>query len=136
MTATKRRDMQILLRLLQQARPYWPHLGLLLLLSLAATPLVLLLPLPFAMVVDALSGADPVPAFLRGVLSADMIGSPMDLLIFAACFLIGLSLLDQLQKLGVSLLGTYTGERILLDFRARIFRHVQRLSLAYHDVKG
>src|SRR5262249_41955595 len=31
---------------------------------------------------------------------------------------------------------THVGEKVLLDFRARIFRHVQRLSLTYHDTKG
>ena len=29
------------------------------------------------------------------------------------------------------MLGTYTGEKLQLDFRSRLFRHVQRLSLAY-----
>jgi ATP-binding cassette subfamily B protein len=33
-------------------------------------------------------------------------------------------------------LGAYAGERLLLDFRARIFRHVQRLSFSYHDTRG
>jgi hypothetical protein len=33
-------------RVLQQARPLWPHLGGILLLTLIATPLALLLPLP------------------------------------------------------------------------------------------
>ncbi len=31
---------------------------------------------------------------------------------------------------------TYTGERLVLDFRTRLFRHVQRLSLSYHDPSG
>ena len=31
---------------------------------------------------------------------------------------------------------TYTGERMLRDFRAKLFRHVQRVSLSYHDLKG
>ena len=58
------------------------------------------------------------------------------LLLLAVVFLVGLSLLDQVQKLATSLLGTYVGEKILLAFRAQIFRHVQRLSLGYHDVRG
>src|SRR5207245_4186705 len=33
-------------------------------------------------------------------------------------------------------LSTYAGQKLLLRFRARLFRHVQRLSLAYHDMKG
>jgi ATP-binding cassette subfamily B protein len=34
------------------------------------------------------------------------------------------------------LLAAYTGEKLLRCFRAKLFRHVQRLSLAYHDTKG
>jgi ATP-binding cassette subfamily B protein len=33
-------------------------------------------------------------------------------------------------------LATYTGEKLLLQFRSRLFRHVERLSLAYHDSRG
>jgi ATP-binding cassette subfamily B protein len=33
-------------------------------------------------------------------------------------------------------LRTHTGERITLDFRARLFRHVQRLAFTFHDTRG
>src|SRR5262249_18702129 len=46
------------------------------------------------------------------------------------------ALLDQLQKLGSLVLGTYTGEKLTLNFRAGLFRHSQRLSMAYHDTRG
>src|SRR5205807_7437770 len=46
-----------------------------------------------------------------------------------------LSLHDALP-ISVALLKTYTGEKLLLDFRSEIFRQMQRLSLSYHDVKG
>jgi ATP-binding cassette subfamily B protein len=129
-------DTRLILRLFRQARPYWPHLVVLLALSLLATPLALLLPLPLAMVVEGLSGSGPVPGFLRGLLPEGAAASLHRVLILAVVLLIGLSLLDQLNKLAVSVLGTYVGERLQLDFRARLFRHVQRLSLAYHDAKG
>src|SRR5205809_591289 len=51
-------------------------------------------------------------------------------------FLLGIALVSQLKELGVSLLRTYTGEKLVLGFRTRLFCHVQRLSLAYHDSKG
>src|SRR5262249_53130885 len=44
--------------------------------------------------------------------------------------------LSQLQDLLTSWLATYTGERMVLDFRTRLFHHVQRLSISYHDIKG
>jgi hypothetical protein len=41
-----------------------------------------------------------------------------------------------LQRLGSWLLHTYTDEQLVLDCRAQLFHHVQRLSLSYHDAKG
>jgi len=51
-------------------------------------------------------------------------------------FLVAIALVSQLKELGVSLLRAYTGEKLVLGFRTRLFCHVQRLSLAYHDSKG
>jgi len=47
--------------------------------------------------------------------------------------LVAIALVSQLKELGVSLLRTYTGEKLVLGFRGRLFSHVQRLSLSYHD---
>src|SRR5207342_853743 len=33
-------------------------------------------------------------------------------------------------------LRTFAGEKLVLSFRADLFRHVQRLSLSYHDTQG
>src|SRR5262249_7360341 len=129
-------DVHLLGRLLGQARPYWPCLAALFVLGLLATPVALLLPLPLALVVDGLSGADPVPEVLWGHLPGGAALSPSGLVALAALLLVGLSLLDQGLKLATSVLSTYVGEKVLLDFRARLFRHVQRLSLTYHDTNG
>src|SRR5207249_9758482 len=45
-------------------------------------------------------------------------------------------LLSHLQGLASSALRTYTGENLVLAFRAQLFRHIQRLSLSYHDLRG
>ena len=47
-----------------------------------------------------------------------------------------IAVLDELQSFAAWLLETYTGERLVLDFRAKLFRHIQRLSLSYHDTQG
>ena len=44
--------------------------------------------------------------------------------------------LNLLQQTAAKLLTTYTGEKLTIDFRSHLFRHVQRLSLAYHDSAG
>lgn len=122
-------------RLLRLAQPYWPHIGALVLLSLLSTPIALLTPLPLVIVVNSVAGSDPIPRFLAVILPE--VGTRFAaVLVLAAGLLVAISLLDQLQKLGSSVLGTYTGEKLILSFRALLFRHVQRLSLSYHDSKG
>jgi ATP-binding cassette subfamily B protein len=44
--------------------------------------------------------------------------------------------MTELQSLVSYVLQTRTGERLTLDFRGRLFRHVQRLSLSFHDTRG
>jgi ATP-binding cassette subfamily B protein len=106
------------------------------LFSLLASPLALLTPLPLKIAVDNVIGSQPLPGFLNTLLPPAIAESDQALLVFAAGFLVIIALLNQLQELGDSLLRTYTGEKLILDFRARLFRHVQRLSLSYTDSKG
>src|SRR5258706_5038930 len=47
-----------------------------------------------------------------------------------------LAVLTQVQNLASLWLRTYTSEKLLLDFRAVVLRHMQRLSLSYHDSAG
>jgi ABC-type multidrug transport system fused ATPase/permease subunit len=58
------------------------------------------------------------------------------LLAFAACLLVAITLLARVQDLAESLMRTYTGERMVLAIRSRLFHHVQRLSLSHADSKG
>jgi ATP-binding cassette subfamily B protein len=60
----------------------------------------------------------------------------LDLLAVAAGMLVLTTLLLYLQSLSASILQTYTGEKLTLDFRAVLFQHVQQLSLSYHDTRG
>src|SRR5215207_10288023 len=129
-------DARLYGRLLGQAKPYWPHLSGLLVLSLLATPLALLTPLPLKIAVDSVLGSDPLPGFLAAVLPPVVTASDQAMLVAAAVLLILIVLLSQLQSLASTLIRTYTGERITLEFRIQLFRHVQRLSLAFHDTRG
>jgi ATP-binding cassette subfamily B protein len=122
--------------LLAEARPYWPHLAGIFLLGLLSAPLALLLPLPLKIAVDSVLGDHPLPAVLQAVLPGAADASPTGLLMVAAGLVMAVGLLVQLQALANWLLQTYTGERLVLRFRARLFAHLQRLSLAYHDRQG
>ncbi len=123
-------------RLWQEARPCWRHLLGILLISLLSPPLALLTPMPLKIVVDNVIGHRPLPGILAGLLPAPMKHSDTALLLLAVALVVGVALLGQLRDFVAGLLTTYTGEKLLRGFRARLFRHVQRLSLAYHDTKG
>jgi ATP-binding cassette, subfamily B, bacterial len=128
-------DFALYLRILREARPYWPHIGGILLVGLVATPVALLTPVPLKIAVDSVIGDDPLPGFLAAILPGD--GSRDGaVLVLAVAMVVLVALLRQLQELASTLLRTYTGERLVLDFRARLFAHVQRLSIAFHDRRG
>ncbi len=122
-------------RLLQEARPYWLHLTGVFFLSLVATPLTLLIPIPLKIVVDSVIGSQPVSGPMAAFVPAAL-GSGHALLVFCAILLIAIFCLHHLQEQGSSILRTYAGEKLVLAFRAKLFRHAQRLSLSYHDSKG
>ena len=136
MAVRRHSNWQICTRLLADGRRHIPHLCGVLFLNLLSAPLELLIPLPLAMVVNSAAGAEPFPAFLQGILSDATPRSGVPVLAVAVGLVILTALLMQLQKLSSSVLAAYTGERLLLDFRSRLFRHVQRLSLSYHDERG
>lgn len=123
-------------RLGTYARPYWWHIAGIFVLQLLAAPLALLVPLPIKIAVDTVVDAKPLPGWLGDLLPAGIVASPTALLVVASAILLGAALLGSLQELATDLLQTYTGEKLAQDFRSRLFRHVQRLSLSYHDTRG
>jgi ATP-binding cassette, subfamily B, bacterial len=129
-------DLALFRRLFEQARPYWMHLLLIFFVSLLSLPLALLTPLPLKIVVDYVLGNRPLPEFLGAFLPMFFIGSKGGLLILAVVLLLSVALLQNLEGFGSWVLQLYTGEKLVLGFRARLFRHVQRLSLLYHDMRG
>ncbi len=120
-------------RILAQARPCWPHIGGILALSILGAPLALLLPLPLKIVVDSAIGGQPLPPWLRTAVPARLESSP---LLIAAGLLLGVGIIMQLQGLASWLLQTWTGEKLVHDFRARLFWQAQRLSLSFHETTG
>jgi ATP-binding cassette, subfamily B, bacterial len=123
-------------RLLREVRSRWPLIGALFLLGLLSAPIALLIPLPLKIAVDSIIGSEPLAPALRKILPTAMVGSPGGVLALAAMAVVAIALADHLQRLALATLAAYTGERLVLDFRAKLFRHVQRLSLSYHDIQG
>ena len=120
-------------RLIEHLRPQWHWLGLIVLVDLLAAPLALLAPLPLKIAVDNAIGGEPLPTWAASWLPTGAGGVALAL---AVALVVGLALLGQLQRNGAWLLQAWTGERVVLAFRAELFRRVQRLSMTYHDRRG
>jgi ATP-binding cassette, subfamily B, bacterial len=123
-------------RLLKHMRPCWKAILGLLLLNVVSAPISLLGPLPLKIAIDNAIGGHPLPAWLALLLPAFVPRSSATLLAISAGLVVLIALLSQLQNLASSVLGTVTAQHLVLQFRTTLFRHVQRLSLAYHDEKG
>ena len=129
----KPRQQRLAKRLLEQARPYWPHLACILVLDFAAVPLALLAPVPVKIAIDSAIGNHPLPWPFAAI---DVAATQGTALAVAVGLLLGLALLTEAQKFLTWMLQSYTGEKLVLEFRSKLFGHVQRLSLAYHDTRG
>jgi ATP-binding cassette, subfamily B, bacterial len=132
----RRRSSNLYARIIHQAGRCWLHLVGLFLLSMLASPISLLFPLPLKIAVDSAIADHPLPLFLAALLPASAVSSSTAILLLAVALLIAVNLLSLLQDFFTSFMGTYTGEKLVLDFRTRLFSYAQRLSVSYHDVKG
>jgi ABC-type multidrug transport system fused ATPase/permease subunit len=116
-------------RVLPYLRPYW-KLGFssasLLGLGVLAG---LLSPWPLAILVDTVLGDKPLPSLL-GFLG-DF--NTTTLLVFAVVAGVVMTALEHSVSMGQTYVDTALEQRMGLDVRSDLFRHVQRLSQAYHD---
>lgn len=105
-------------------------------LSLLAVPLSLLTPVPFKLIVDSVLGSHELPGIVKSILPEGTERTSATAALIVASLMIAIALLKQLFDMGFAVLRTWTAEKLVLAFRAVLFRHSQRLSLAYHDTKG
>lgn len=136
MREQRQSDLQLCKRLLQEIRPCAGHIVGLMMIGILATPLALLMPVPLKIAVDSLLGDYELPKYFVAIFPKGWTEPDSRTLVLIVCILVAIVLLDQLRHLAESLLSAYTGEKLLLNFRAKLFNHVQRLSFAYHDSKG
>ena len=110
-------------------RPYWPLGAASLMLMLAGAAISLITPWPLAVLVDTVLGDKPLPGLLGPLADVDR----ETLLVVAVA---GGFVFTGLQY-GIGVAQNYVEttleQRMALDFRADLFEHVQRLSLAFHD---
>ena len=129
-------DLSLIRRLFRELRPWTLHIVAIFAISLLATPLALLTPVPLKIAVDSVLGDQAVPGVLQPLIPAGAESSDQSLLVFTAVMFVGVAVLSQLQDLASTVLRTYTGERLVLSVRSKLFERTQRLSLAYHDRVG
>jgi ATP-binding cassette subfamily B protein len=134
-----KRNKSVLVRVIGECRTCVPHLSGIAFLSFLSLPLTLLYPLPLKIVVDNVLGSQPLPKWLfwQGLAGtvpwAHMHRTALEYAIFV---LLAIALLVNIQGLASWWLQTYTGEKLVWDFRARLLNHVQRLPLVFHDHYG
>lgn len=133
---------EVLPGLTQLARAFWPQIrnqGRLVSLSFAALlfsiAVRVLEPWPLKFMFDwiIVPSDDPGETSLFGYPVADLTGHTGTVLVLLAAALIVLTVLralcDYLSRVGMALAAT----RIITDIRARLFSHLQQLSLRYHQ---
>ncbi len=120
------------LRTLPYLRPYWRQAvisgGLTILISLAG----LLAPWPVTLLIDSVLGDHPLPSVLQLVPGLATAGRHT-LLICMVLAGVGVILLQNGLKVLDGYVQTKLQQGLILDFRAALFQHAQRLSLAFHD---
>jgi ATP-binding cassette, subfamily B, bacterial len=129
-------DLALFRRLAREVGPFRRHIAGIFVISMLAAPLTLLTPVPLAIAVDSVIGSHPLPGFLDAVLPSALTDSKDGVLIFTALMFLAVAVLTQAQDLASTVLKTYTGEKLVLNFRSKLFQQSQRLSLAYHDRVG
>ena len=115
-TETKRVDYSLLRRLLRFLRPYRLQLLGGVLLTLVSSALGPLRPYITRIAVD------------DHIAKGDLDG----LIVFIAA-IFGLVIIQGATQYALSLLMTWIGQRVLLDIRNTLFRHVQALALRFYD---
>jgi len=111
-------------------RPYSKLAALSVCATVASVAIGLLLPWPLKIVVDSVLGSRPLPALLN-----DRFGGVDRVTLLALAVLAGLTFTLLVNGLAVAMsyVNTRLEQGIILDFRSDLFRHAERLSVAYRD---
>jgi ATP-binding cassette subfamily B protein len=135
-TGKETSTIELFVRLLHEWRSFWPHMLGVWLLSLLSIPLTLLAPVALKIAIDSYIGGEPLPDFIIVCLPESVHSISIAALYASIGLALVVAILTQTQRLASSALSAYTSEKLVLGFRTRLFPHVQRLALSYHDAKG
>jgi ABC-type multidrug transport system fused ATPase/permease subunit len=121
-----------LLRVLPYVRPYWRLGASSVWLTVGAAAFGLLAPWPLKILVDNVIGRDPLPGTIATVLGELASHRILLLGLTVAAGLVVAVIGGAIHVLN-SYVNTKLEQRIIADFRGDLFRHTERLSVAYRD---
>lgn len=124
--------MTYFLRVLRYVRPFRGLAALTAVLTLLVAGLGLLAPWPLKILFDSVLGSHPLPAPIEPLL-APLADDRLLLLVVVVAGGFLITLAENALSVWNSYAETKLEQGIILDFRSDLFRHAQRLSLAYHD---
>ena len=114
--------------------PYWRLAVVSAVIMVLAGVIGLLVPWPLKVLVDNVLGHEPLPNWLRSVIGNH---APKSMGIIIG--VVGAGFLVVVLQNALTVLDNYVNVRIeqnmVLDFRSDLFRHAERLSLAFHEQK-
>jgi ATP-binding cassette subfamily B protein/subfamily B ATP-binding cassette protein MsbA len=121
-------------RILGYGLRQWPAILLILGLSFATSAVTILQPWPLKLLVDHALGVSPLPTQLNSVFDTLTLSPTPVALVFAAALAgVGLFLLNSALDVGLTLVWTAAGKRMVYDLSADLFSKLQRLSLLFHS---
>ena len=121
-----------LLRVLPYVRPFWRLGACSIFLTIGAALFGLLGPWPLKILVDNVIGQAPLPADVANVLGG--LGSHRFMLLTLAVVAgLVIAIIGGALHVLNSYVNTKLEQRIIADFRSDLFRHTERLSVAYRD---
>lgn len=123
-------------RIITQLRPYWTQITSIFIFSILAIPLALLRPFSVSLIIDSAFGNRPLPAGIRWFFPMNYQFTFDSIILIAITLIIAAAAIQALFSFASWIISTYTGEKMVLDFRTRLFNHIQRMSLTYHDTIG
>ncbi len=101
-----------------------------------AAPIALVTPIPLRLAIDCVLNDRPMPAVFSNWLPASALATDSARLWTIVGLMLTIALVAGVHVMACWVLQAYTSERLNLAFRLQLFRHSQRLSLAYHDARG
>jgi ABC-type multidrug transport system fused ATPase/permease subunit len=121
---------------LRYLRPYWKLALVSIFLLVIATLVMPLAPWPFAYLIDCVlrpePEREPLPALLAPV-ATWLGGTSVALIVLLVVGGLCITVLQHVLGIIENYVNTHLELKMALDFRTEVFRHLQRLSLAFHE---